>query len=239
MGLTHRIITLAAIMPVFLVAGCKTAPERQKLDFSKVTEDFVYGSLALTPVSATQAGYHEHQGVKLDEKLDDFSPSGIEAEQKFYTGFKDRLAGMDQASLSAEERADYLIIQNAVELSLQDLQQIQSYRHNPTTYVELIGNALFNPYVLEYAPFDTRFAQIIKQQRSYLKRNSLNCCYRNFVCPFFSIFCKLLVHLLFATVRNFPVAAKSLPVRKLSVAKALISLMTSPGGIVDILCLIA
>ena len=70
--------------------------------------------------------------------------------------------GMDQASLSAEERADYLIIQNAADLSLQDLKQIQSYRHNPTTYVELIGNALFNPSVLEYAPFDTgRFAQII------------------------------------------------------------------------------
>jgi uncharacterized protein (DUF885 family) len=163
MRLTHRIILFAAIMPVFLLAGCKTVPERQKLDFSKVTEDFVYGSLALTPVSATQAGYHEHQGVKLDEKLDDFSPSGIEAQQKFYTGFKDRLAGMDQASLSAEERADYLILKNAVDLSLQDLQQIQSYRHNPTTYVELIGNALFNPYVLEYAPFDTRFAQIIKR----------------------------------------------------------------------------
>src|SRR5580700_10012077 len=163
MRLTHRIILFAAIMPVFLLAGCKTVPERQKLDFSKVTEDFVYGSLALTPVSATQAGYHEHQGVKLDEKLDDFSPSGIEAQQKFYTGFKDRLAGMDQASLSAEERADYLILKNAVDLSLQDLQQIQSYRHNPTTYVELIGNALFNPYVLEYAPFDTRFAQIIQR----------------------------------------------------------------------------
>ena len=145
MRLTHRTILFAAITPVFLLAGCKTSPERQKLDFSKVTEDFVYGSLALSPVSATQAGYHEHQGVKLDEKLDDFSPSGIETDLKFYTGFKDRLAAMDQASLSAEERADYLTIQNAVGLTLQDLQQIQSYRHNPTTYVELVGNALFTP----------------------------------------------------------------------------------------------
>lgn len=163
MRLTPRTILFAAITPVFLLAGCRTAPEKQKLDFSKVTEDFVYGSLALSPVSATQAGYHEHQGEKLDEKLDDFSPSGIDADLKFYTGIKDRLATMDQASLSAEDRADYLIIQNAVDLSLQDLQQIQSYRHNPTTYVELIGNALFNPFVLEYAPFDTRFAQIIKR----------------------------------------------------------------------------
>ena len=138
-------------------------PENQMPDFSKLTEDFVYGSLALSPVSATQAGYHEHQGVKLDEKLDDFSPSGIEATRKFYAGFHDRLAAIGQQALSAEERADYQIIQNAIDLSLLDLQEIQSYRHNPTVYVELAGNALFNPFVLEYAPLDTRFGQIVER----------------------------------------------------------------------------
>jgi uncharacterized protein (DUF885 family) len=145
------------------MAGCKMPEEKQKPDFSKLTEDFVYGSLSLSPVSATQAGYHEHQGVRLDEKLDDFSPSGVEAARKFYAGFRDRLASIDQQALSVEERADYQIIQNAIELSLLDLQQIQSYRHNPTTYVELVGNALFNPFVLEYAPLDTRFRHVIQR----------------------------------------------------------------------------
>ena len=138
-------------------------PEKQIPDFSKLTEDFVYGSLALSPVSATQAGYHEHQGIKLDEKLDDFSPTGIETARKFDAGFHDRLAAIDQQALSAEERADYQIIENAIELSLLDLQQIQSYRHNPTIYVELVGNALFSPFVLEYAPLDTRYRQIIQR----------------------------------------------------------------------------
>jgi uncharacterized protein (DUF885 family) len=145
------------------MAGCKMTPEKQMPDFSRLTEDFVYGSLALSPVSATQAGYHEHQGIKLDEKLDDFSPSGIEAARKFDAGFHDRLAAIDQQALSAEERADYQIIENAIELSLLDLQQIQSYRHNPTIYVELVGNALFSPFVLEYAPLDTRYRQIIQR----------------------------------------------------------------------------
>jgi uncharacterized protein (DUF885 family) len=145
------------------MAGCKMTHEKEKPDFSKLTEDFVYGSLALSPVSATQAGYHEHQGVKLDEKLDDFSTSGVEATRKFYAGFRDRLAAIDQQALSTEERADYQIIQNAIELSLLDLQQIQSYRHNPTVYVELVGNSLFTPFVLEYAPLDTRFRQIIQR----------------------------------------------------------------------------
>src|SRR6266849_9868531 len=145
MRLKRNASSIAAVVFLLLACGCKTAPENQKPDFSKLTEDFVYGSLALAPTAATQAGYHEHQGVRLDAKLEDYSPAGVEAARKFYSDFKDRLAAIDQQALSAEERADYLIIQNAIDLSLQDLQQIQRYRHNPTTYVELVGNALFNP----------------------------------------------------------------------------------------------
>jgi len=163
MWLTRKTISVAVIASVFSMAGCKMNQEKQKPDFSKLTEDFVYGSLALSPVSATQAGYHEHQGVRLDEKLDDFSPSGVDATRKFDAEFKDRLAAIDQRTLSAEERADYQIIQNAVDLSWLDLQQIQNYRHNPTTYVELVGNALFSPFVLEYAPVDVRFGHIIRR----------------------------------------------------------------------------
>jgi uncharacterized protein (DUF885 family) len=163
MWLTRKTISVAIIASVLLMAGCKMNQEKQKPDFSKLTEDFVYGSLALSPVSATQAGYHEHQGVRLDEKLDDFSPSGVDATRKFDAEFKDRLAAIDQQTLSPEERADYQIIQNAVDLSWLDLQQIQNYRHNPTTYVELVGNALFSPFVLEYAPVDVRFGHIIRR----------------------------------------------------------------------------
>src|SRR6266700_5634108 len=111
MWLQRNAMLAAVVVPIFLVVGCKMNQEKQKPDFSKVTENFVYGSLALSPVSATQAGYHEHQGVKLDEKIDDFSASGIEAARNFYAGFRDRLSAIDQQRLSIEERADYQIIQ--------------------------------------------------------------------------------------------------------------------------------
>ncbi len=137
-------------------------PEEQQ-DFSKLTEDFVYGSLALSPVSATSAGYHEHNGVRLDEKLDDLGFGSMQEQRKFYSGFYDRLALIKQDALSPEERADYQIIQNQIDLTLLDLSQIQSFRHNPTVYVELVGNALFNPFVLEYAPIDTRYRHIIQR----------------------------------------------------------------------------
>ena len=135
--------------------------KQEKQDLSKLTDEFVYGSLALSPVSATSAGYHEHAGVKLDQKLDDYSAAGIQDQQQFYSSFHDRLAAIKQDQLSSEERADFQIIQNQTELALLELREIQSYRHNPTVYVELIGNALFNPFVLEYAPLDSRYRDII------------------------------------------------------------------------------
>jgi len=152
---------LSALVLLMMMTGCKMPGEQQ--DFSKVTEDFVYGSLALSPVSATQAGYHVHNGIPLDERLDDYSRGGIQQQRQFYFGFRDRLSLIKPETLSPEERADYGIIQNQIDLALLDLERIQSFRHNPTVYVELIGNALFNPYVLDYAPLETRYKQIIQR----------------------------------------------------------------------------
>ncbi len=158
----RRSIALYIIAPVCLLTSCKMSTEKQeKQDLSKITDEFVYGSLALSPVTATSAGYHEHAGIQLDQKLDDFSPSGIQDQQQFYSSFHDRLAAIQPDQLSSEDSADYQILQNQTELALLELREIQSYRHNPTVYVELLGNALFNPFVLEYAPIESRYRDII------------------------------------------------------------------------------
>src|SRR5690242_9553842 len=97
-----------------VMIGCRMPGEKQ--DIGKLTDDFVYGSLALSPVSATASGYHEHNGVRLDEKMDDMGFGGIGEQRNFYSGFRDRLALIKQEDLSPEDRADYQIIQNQVEL---------------------------------------------------------------------------------------------------------------------------
>ncbi|MGD0435732.1 MAG: DUF885 domain-containing protein [Bryobacteraceae bacterium] len=152
---------LLATASISLLTSCKMPGEQQ--DLSKLTEDFVYGSLAVSPVSATSAGYHEHNGVKLDEKIDDYSSGGLQEQRQFYSGFRERLALIKQDALSAEERADYQILENQTDLALLELREIQSFRHNPTVYVELVGNALFNPFVLDYAPIDTRYRHIVQR----------------------------------------------------------------------------
>jgi uncharacterized protein (DUF885 family) len=149
------------IVCAVVMAGCKMPGEKQ--DFAAIEDEFVYGSLALSPVSATSAGYHEHKGKRLDEMLDDFSPSGIAEQRAFYRDFHDRLEIIKPESLSGEERADYRMMEDQIQLALLDINLIRSYIHNPTVYVELVGNALFNPLVLEYGPQPERFRHIIKR----------------------------------------------------------------------------
>jgi uncharacterized protein (DUF885 family) len=150
---------LAAVVSfLLLAAGCgKTSSQK----LSALSDEFVYGSLAFSPASATQAGLHEYRGKKLDEMLDDFSPENLARETSFYQKFGNRLAALQAAQLNPEDSTDLAILQDQVSLNLLELQEIHSAFHSPQTYVETLGTALFAPYQLEYAPKPTRIRHII------------------------------------------------------------------------------
>jgi uncharacterized protein (DUF885 family) len=167
----HRHLPIALLLGCF---ACSAPPAtsnsdapRTTADFEKLTDDLLYGSLALSPVSATQAGYHTHNGVQLDEQLDDFSAAGIAAQRLFWEGLKMRIGALNSASLDKEQQADLDIMKNQITLAMLELDTIQSYKHNPTVYVELAGNALFPPYMLNYAPKEKRFQQITKRLEKF------------------------------------------------------------------------
>jgi uncharacterized protein (DUF885 family) len=150
-----------ALVPL-LAASC-SSPQAPAMSFSTLSRDLVYGSLALSPVTATATGYHQHNGIALDEQLDDYSEAGMDAQRQFYGGFQTRIAAVNPASLDKEQQADLKILKDNLALALLELNTIQSYKHNPTVYVELAGNALFNPFVLNYAPKDRRYQHIIRR----------------------------------------------------------------------------
>ncbi|MEP6886498.1 MAG: DUF885 domain-containing protein [Gammaproteobacteria bacterium] len=145
--------------------AAKAVPGKSAADsqFEQLVDDFVFGTLALSPTSATGVGYHEHRGVQLDDLLDDFSPGGIAASQAFLHDMEGRIGRLDSASLDAEQKADIDIMHDALGASRLELDEIQGYRHNPTMYVELVGNGLYTPYVLQYAPAVDRYRHIINR----------------------------------------------------------------------------
>src|ERR1700676_1373520 len=161
----HFACLIAAVLccPGVWAASANAKVASTGSQFEQLVDDFVFGTLALSPTTATSFGYHVHHGASLDDMLDDFSPAGIAASRSLLQDIEARIARLDTASLDAEQRADINIMQGALGASRLELDGIQSYRHQPTTYVELLGNGLYSPYVLHYAPAPERYRHIINR----------------------------------------------------------------------------
>jgi uncharacterized protein (DUF885 family) len=150
------------LIAALVLAGCGSPGPKE--EFTKLAEEFIYTSLANAPAAATQVGYHRHGALELDSMLDDLSPAALEMQRRWYQDLRIRLQrAIENQALTEEDRADFEIIQDQISLILLELQTIRDYRHDPTLYVELIGNALYTPFVLEYAAIDKRYDHIISR----------------------------------------------------------------------------
>jgi uncharacterized protein (DUF885 family) len=163
--MTSRLI--ATLTCIFLALPLLAQPASK--NFDQLAAQFMYDSLALSPVNASQAGYHKHTDpktgkvIELDAMLDDLGPQGIHTQREFYLHWRERFGKIDRATLNKEQFADLQLISDTINFGLLDLDRIQSYRHDPTTYVELIGNALFLPMTQNYAPADVRLAHVLSR----------------------------------------------------------------------------
>jgi uncharacterized protein (DUF885 family) len=144
-------------------------PEPSSTSFSRLAEEFMKASLALSPVSASQAGYHRHTEAggrvrDLDAEIDDLSPAGVAAQRRFYASWGERFRReVGPGSLAAQDAADFQLIDDQIALNMLEFDGIQSFKHNPTGVVELIGNALFLPLTQEYAPKGVRLGHVLSR----------------------------------------------------------------------------
>ncbi len=168
-------IAVILVTLIVLTAGCRRANPTEEL--ARLSEEFVYTAISFSPSFATSVGLHRYRNQNLDRMLDDFSPASIDRQRRFYVGFEQRLHALNPAELSPEDQADFTILQDQTSLALLDLQEVHSYLHNPTVYVESLGNALFNPYMLDYGPKEKRFGDIIARLKAvplYLDQAGVN-----------------------------------------------------------------
>ena len=163
--MAHRYAGILALLTVLGAIPAVKAATAQA-DADALVSEFVYQNLVQSPVLASAAGYHVHEGVRLDGRWDDFSPAGLAKSGQYNRSVLQRVGALANAHLDPERLADLDIIHDAVNLKLLELDRIQDFRHNPTVYVELIGNGLYTPYVLNYAAPEVRFADLIERLRS-------------------------------------------------------------------------
>lgn len=138
--------------------------------FAKLSEEFIHETLALSPSSASQAGYHQYvdpktgKTIALDALLDDVSAAGVAEQRRVNAQWRERFrTETPLASLGVEDAADWQLIDDQIALTLLELDRIQNYKHNPTFYVELLGGALFQPLTDDFAPEDVRLGHILSR----------------------------------------------------------------------------
>ena len=159
---------LPVIFLAILLCSCSgSAPEQQ---FSGMLQEFVSTTLSFSPVAAAAAGYHSHNGIPLDDQIDSFSAESVRRQLEFYEGFEKRLdAKAEAGGLTAQDQADYELMRDQCRLARFELGVLQRYKHDPTLYVELVGNAIFTPLVLEYAPLDKRYQHIAMRLQQVMR----------------------------------------------------------------------
>ena len=163
---------LAVLVLSASALGAQLAPAAPQANekFAKLSEEFIHETLALSPSSASQAGYHKHVDAKtgrtiaLDSLLDDVSPEGFARQRRVYEQWRGRFhTETPVASLGAQDAADWRLIDDQIGLNLLELDRIQNYKHNPTVYVELLGGAFFQPLTDDYAAEDVRLGDVLSR----------------------------------------------------------------------------
>ena len=135
---------VACLLVTVTVMG-QTSGKSGDSAFLKLAGQFVHESLALSPSTASQAGYHKHRHPKsgnqidLDAELDDIGPTAISEHRRFYQSWRSRF--INQRSGDHEDATDLRMIKDQIDLNLLELDRIQNYKHNPTVYVELLGSS--------------------------------------------------------------------------------------------------
>jgi uncharacterized protein (DUF885 family) len=153
---------LALVSILLLASGCRRSPTEE---LARLSEQFVNTTLSFSPTAATAAGLHTYRKQNLDDMLDDMSPASLDRELRYYQDFGRRLDKLSAAGLTPEDRADVVLLRDECSLQVLDLSQIQSATHNPMMYAEIVGQGLFTPLVLEYAPLPDRIRHIMARLR--------------------------------------------------------------------------
>ena len=137
---------------------CKVTPQETLLHQAN---RLLLEELAMHPVSATEAGYHERNGVLLDAQLDDIGPEAQARERSLLAAAQRCFSNLDDSKLSGEDKADLTLVRSSIaeQIFALDVRQPQHYR--PERPVEEVGTALFFPLTQNYGTEQQRLTNVI------------------------------------------------------------------------------
>jgi len=158
---------IALALASLLVSGCATAPAETSsvsaadaaasapitadASFAALSQDWLDGMLALSPISATAIGDH-----RFDGEIDDLSADGRARGLAFSRDILARLDAIDASALSRQNQVDALILRNQLRADIWSTETLQSWAWDPQVYSGLAGSAIYGLMAREFAPMPDR-----------------------------------------------------------------------------------
>ena len=136
-----------------LPAIVQAAPALSPADatFATVSRAYLDGLAQLNPVEATNLGDHRY-----DDKLPDLSTTGRTRRVIFDHAILSRLAAVDRAKLTPDDRVDATLLANALNYDLWKLTAKQSWAWDAQIYSSAAGDALYSLAARDFAPWPQR-----------------------------------------------------------------------------------
>jgi uncharacterized protein (DUF885 family) len=144
-----------------VMSGADAAPSAATTAYNAIVQDYYNAQWKAHPASATATGVHTY-----DAGLDDVSAASVAKE---ITRLKDttaKLRAIDGTKLSATDRDDRDVLLGAIDGQLLQEETLQTWRHDPGNYVNLLTYAIYGLIERDFAALDTRMKDVITRENA-------------------------------------------------------------------------
>jgi uncharacterized protein (DUF885 family) len=126
-------------------------PDEDDMDFRAIVDEMLAGYFRHYPVTATEMGYHAHDGA-----WPDLTDAGRAARLAWVTDASARVEAVPPESLTRDDAIDRrILLENLAAMRFAE-EALDEGSWNPMTYVYLFGNGLFSLLAREFAPLPDR-----------------------------------------------------------------------------------
>jgi uncharacterized protein (DUF885 family) len=154
----HRLVLVVAGALCLLARG--TTPPAAADDFVRFVDRYLDDFARRHPSIAAGNGIHDH-----DDRLDDFSASGIHAEIDALERDRATLNAFDSAKLTPDERVDKRILDGIIDGWLLEQRALENWRRNPMLYAAALSDGVHNLMTMESDPAPVRMRRVIAKLR--------------------------------------------------------------------------
>ncbi len=160
-GVMHlkSILAFCSTALLAVMSGADAAPSAATTAYNAIVQDYFNAQWKAHPASATATGVHTY-----DADLDDVSAAGVAKEIARLKDTTAKLRAIDGTQLPAMDRDDRDVLLGAIDGQLLQEETVQTWRHDPGNYVNLLTSAAFGLIERDFAPLPDRMKNAIARE---------------------------------------------------------------------------